>query len=57
MISKMNDPIVQEIKKQIEEEFDHDAQKYLAHVYEAQKQHGSKLVRGQPKPLQGRPSV
>ncbi|MBN2129635.1 MAG: hypothetical protein JW741_09065 [Sedimentisphaerales bacterium] len=56
----MNDPIVEEtrrIRRQIEEEFGHDPQKYLDHVYEAQKQHGDKLVRRQPKPLRKRRAV
>ena len=39
---------------QIEQEFGHDPQKYLDHVYEAQKQHGDKLVRRRPKPLRKR---
>ena len=42
---------VREIRRQVEEEFDHDVEKYLAHVYEAQKKHGDKLVRRRPKPL------
>jgi len=48
----MKDAIVQEvreIRRQIEEEFGHDVDKYLDHVYEAQKKHGDKLVRRQPK--------
>lgn len=56
----MKDVIVEEtrrIKHQIEQEFDHDAAKYLEHVYEAQKQHGSRLVRRQPKPLRKRKVV
>jgi hypothetical protein len=53
----MKDPIVQEmrdIKRQIEQEFDHDVNRYLDHVYEAQKRHRNKLVRRQPKPLERR---
>ena len=56
----MNDAIVEEtrrIRQQIEQEFDHDTKKYLQHVYEAQKQHGSKLVRRQPKPMRKRTAV
>jgi hypothetical protein len=48
----MNDRIVKEIrdaKAEIERDFDHDVDKYLRHVYEAQKRHGRKLVRGRPK--------
>ena len=48
----MKDKIVQEIreaKEQIERDFDHDVDKYLRHVYEAQKRHGRKLVHGRPK--------
>jgi hypothetical protein len=55
----MKDAIVKEIRdirKQIEAEFDHDPGKYLDHVYEAQKKHGTRLVRRQPKPLK-RPKV
>jgi len=56
----MKDAIVQEvreIRQQIEREFDHDVNKYLDHVYEAQKQHGDKLVRRQPKLLRQRKAV
>jgi hypothetical protein len=56
----MKDPIVEEtrrIRQQIEEEFGHDPQKYLDHVYEAQKQHGDNLVRRQPKPSRKRRAV
>lgn len=35
---------VREIRQHIEQEFEHDVNKYLDHVYEAQKQHGDKLV-------------
>jgi hypothetical protein len=48
----MKDAIVKEmreIRRQIEEEFDHDTNKYLEHVYEAQKAHGHRLVRRRPK--------
>ena len=48
---------VREIRRQIEQEFDHDVSKYLNHVYEAQKKHGSKLVRRQPKLLKRRKAV
>ena len=50
----MKDAIVQEvrdIRHQIEEEFGHDVDKYLAHVYEAQKKLGDRLVRREPKLL------
>ena len=53
----MKDAIVEEtrkIRQQIEQEFDHDTKKYLQHVYEAQKQHGDRLVRRQPKPAKRR---
>ena len=53
----MEDPIVEEtrkIRRDIESEFDNDPKKYLDHVYEAQKQHGSKLVRRHPKPSRKR---
>jgi hypothetical protein len=56
----MKDAIVQEVRetrRQIEEEFDHDVNKYLGHVYEAQKQHGDKLVRRRPKLLKQRKAV
>ena len=56
----MKDIIVEEtrkIRQQIEQEFDHDTKKYLKHVYEAQKQHGDKLVRRKPKPLRKRRAV
>jgi hypothetical protein len=45
---------VREIRQQIEQEFDHDVNKYLDHVYEAQKKHGEKLICRQPKPLKHR---
>jgi len=55
----MKDAIVKEIRdirRQIEEEFDRDPNKYLDHVYEAQRQHGKRLVHRQPKPLKrGKP--
>jgi len=57
---EMKDAIVEQtrqIRMQIEQEFDHDAQKYLEHVYEAQKQHGGRLVRRRPKPLRKRKVV
>jgi hypothetical protein len=44
----MKDAIVEEvreIRRQIEQEFDHDIAKYVEHVYEAQKKHGDGLVR------------
>ena len=56
----MKDPIVEEtrrIRQQIEQEFDHDTQKYLEHVYDAQKQHGSRLVRREPRPSRKRKAV
>jgi len=56
----MKDPIleeVREIRREIEQEFDHDFEKYLAHVYEAQKKHGDMLVRRQPKPLRRRKAI
>jgi hypothetical protein len=56
----MKDAIVQEIrdiKERIEQEFDHDVNKYLRHVYKAQKEHGNKLVRRRPKLLKRRKVV
>lgn len=56
----MKDAIVKEVREtrhQIEREFDYDADKYLDHVYEAQKEHGDRLVRRQPKRLKGRKVV
>jgi len=56
----MKDAIVKEVRetrRQIEQEFDHDVNKYLDHVYEAQKKHGDKLVRRQPKLLKQRKPV
>ncbi len=56
----MKDVIVREVRetrRQIEREFNHDVNKYLDHVYEAQKKHGDKLVRRQPKLLQQRKPV
>lgn len=56
----MKDAIVEEthkIRLQIEKEFSHDTKKYLTHVYEAQKQHGDKLVCRKPKPLRKRRAV
>ena len=53
----MKDAIVKEVREtrqQIEREFDHDVNKYLDHVYEAQKKHGDRLVRRQPKLLKRR---
>ncbi|MBP7052514.1 MAG: hypothetical protein KBE65_15990 [Phycisphaerae bacterium] len=48
---------VREVRQQIEQEFDHDVAKYLDHVYEAQKKHGDRLVRRQPKMLMQRKAV
>jgi hypothetical protein len=48
---------VREIRQQIEQEFDHNVDKYLDHVYEAQKKHGDRLVRQRPKPLKQRRAV
>ncbi len=48
---------VREIRRQIEQDFDHDVDKYLDHVYEAQKEHGNKLVRRGPKLLKQRKVV
>jgi hypothetical protein len=48
---------VREIRQQIEQEFDHDVDKYLEHVYEAQKKHGDKLVHRRPKLLKRRKAV
>jgi hypothetical protein len=59
-IAYMKDAIVndvREVRRQIEEEFDHDVNKYLDHVYEAQKTHGNRLVHRQPKPPKRRKSV
>lgn len=56
----MKDAIVQEvreIRRQIEQEFNHDVDKYLDHVYEAQRKHGDRLVRRQPKPLKQRKAI
>jgi hypothetical protein len=56
----MKDTIVKEVREiraQIEQEFDHDVNKYLDHVYKAQKVHGDRLVRRQPKPLKRRKAV
>lgn len=56
----MNDAIVEEtrrIRQQIEQEFGRDTNKYLQHVYAAQKQHGNKLVRRQPKRMIKRRAV
>ena len=53
----MKDAIVTEIRRirqEIEREFDHDTDKYLEHLYEAQESHGDRLVRRQPKPLKTR---
>jgi hypothetical protein len=44
---------MREARHQIEQEFDHDVNKYLDHVYEAQKKHADRLVRRQPKMLKG----
>jgi hypothetical protein len=48
---------IREIRQQIEGEFDHDVDRYLSHVYEAQKKHADKLVRRQPKPLKKRKAM
>jgi hypothetical protein len=48
---------VREIRQQIEQEFDHDVNRYLDHVYEAQKTHGDRLVRRRPKLLKRRKAV
>lgn len=56
----MKDAIVKEVgemRQQIEQEFDHNVDKYLDHVYEAQKKHGDKLVRGRPRALKQRRAV
>jgi len=53
----MKDAIVREmreIRRQIEAEFDHDPNKCLDHVYEAQRALGNKLVCRQPKLLERR---
>jgi hypothetical protein len=53
----MKDAIVQEmreIRRQIEREFEHDVNKYLDHVYEAQETHGRRLIHRQPKALKQR---
>ena len=55
--SSMEDAVIREGREtryQIEQEFHHDANKYLDHVYEAQKKHGDRLVRRQPKLLKTR---
>ena len=56
----MKDIIVEETRntrRQIEQDFNHDITKYLQHVYEARKKHGSRLVRPQPKLLRKRKVV
>lgn len=56
----MEDPIVEQtrqIRREIEQEFGNDPQRYLEHVYEAQKQHGPRLVRRQPKPSRKRKAI
>lgn len=56
----MKDAIVKEVREtrhRIEREFDHDVNKYLDHVCEAQKKHGDRLVRRQPKLLKRRKAV
>lgn len=56
----MKDAIVKEVREtrhQIEREFNHDVNKYLDHVYEAQKKHGDRLVRRKPKLLKRRKVV
>ena len=56
----MKDVIVEEVRNirhQIEQEFNQDTDKYLKHVYAAQKKHGNKLVSRQPKPLRKRKAI
>lgn len=56
----MKDVIVEEVRRvrhQIEKEFNHDTDMYLKHIYEAQKEHGRKLVRRQPKPQRKRRAI
>ena len=53
----MKDIIVEEVRRirhEIEKEYDQDPAKYLEHIYSAQKKHGDRLVRRQPKPLKKR---
>ncbi len=48
------DPIVEElrqIRRQIEQECQNDADLYYAHLLEVQKLHAARLVCGAPKPL------
>ncbi len=45
---------VREIRRKLEAEFDNDLQTYANDLYERQKQHGEKLVRGSPKPSKKR---
>ena len=56
----MKDMIVEEVRRirhEIEQEYDQDTNKYLEHVYAAQKKHGQKLVRRQPKPISKRKAI
>ncbi|MBN1508127.1 MAG: hypothetical protein JW955_14850 [Sedimentisphaerales bacterium] len=56
----MRDAIVEEVRearRQIEQEFGHDVNKYLDHVYDAQRKHSDRLVYRQPKPLTRRKVV
>ena len=53
----MKDEIVAEVRKvryQIEREYNKDTDKYLNHVYKAQKKHGSLLVCRKPKLIKKR---
>jgi transposase len=53
----MKDTIAKEVwetRHEIEREFGHDVNEYLKHVYKAQKKHGDRLVRRQPKLLKRR---
>lgn len=56
----MKDVIVEEVRKirhEIENEYDHNIEKYLDHVYTEQKKHGLKLVCRQPKLLKKRKAM
>ena len=56
----MKDMIVEEVRRirhEIEKEYGQDTQKYLEHIYTAQKKHGNKLVSRQPKPLNKRKAM
>ena len=53
----MKDEIVAEVRKvrnQIEQEYNKNVDKYLNHVYKAQKKHGSLLVSRKPKLIKKR---